>query len=317
MGLAILFILLSSCDDVGRHKALTFFFDGVPPLPGAAAEPASSARNDTKVAASPPVENWRTHEPVKDCTTCHGHQPRRGTSPKVQLVAPIPSLCYRCHQEKDYSAPQGWVHGPVATGDCLLCHEPHKTKTASLLRRPVPELCYRCHETQAVHAVPGHAEPSHKSCVDCHAAHAAETRNLLKPAFLDTPAGQPYRLEVHRRRYQESLHRAHLSVAQGSDFHSLCRMAIGCIDGDQLLLAQAYLEILGEGQLLTEAEKPAVAEVLRQVIALQERESKERSQGRGNEAALKAARQALVATLSALRERRGESERSTSPQTNQ
>ena len=28
----MMFLLLSSCDEVERHKVLTFFFDGVPPL---------------------------------------------------------------------------------------------------------------------------------------------------------------------------------------------------------------------------------------------------------------------------------------------
>ena len=302
-GLTLLFLLLSSCDNVGRHHVLTFFFDGVPPLPGAAGTEAS-VRSDAKIPASSPVENWRMHEPVKDCTACHGNQPRRGASPKVQLVAPIPSLCYQCHQE--YSAPDGWVHGPVATGDCLLCHEPHKTKTESLLRNAIPELCYQCHDPQAVHAVQGHAEPSSGHCVDCHEAHAAETKSLLKPAFLNTPAGLPYKIEVHRRRYEDALHRAHLSMALGSDFHSVCRSIIDYIESDQLLLAEAYLEVLGDSQLLNDLEKPTVAEALRQVIALQQRESRERSQGRESDATLKAARQALAATLRALREHREE-----------
>lgn len=302
--LTILFLLLSSCDEVGRHDALTFFFDGVPPLPGAVAQTESSVPNDTKTRVSRPGENWRMHEPVKDCTTCHGNQPRRGASPKVQLVAPIPALCYQCH--KEYLAPDGWVHGPVATGDCLLCHEPHKARTASLLRKPIPELCFRCHEPQAVHAIQGHAEPSNGHCVDCHAAHAAETKSLLKPAFLNTPAGLPYQLEVQRRRYEDCLQKAHLSVALGADFHSLCRTVIDSLEGDQLRLAQAYLEVLGNSQLVTDMEKPAVADVLRQVRALQEREAREHSQSRESEAALQAARQALAATVRALREHRGE-----------
>lgn len=303
-GLTILFLLLSSCDDVGRHQVLTLFFDGVPSLSGAVPGTESPAPNDVKLPVSPPVEKWRMHEPVKDCTVCHGKQPRRGASPKVQLVASIPSLCYQCHQE--YSAPEGWMHGPVATGDCLLCHEPHKTKTESLLRKPLPELCYQCHEPQAVRAIQGHAELSGRRCVDCHAAHAAETKSLLKPAYLNTPAGRPYKLESRRRRYEESLHKAHLSVALSSDFHNLCRTTIDYLEGDLLLLAQAYLEILGKGPLLMDTERPTVAEVLRQVIALQERESRERSQGRESEATLRAARQTLAATVRALQEHRGE-----------
>jgi hypothetical protein len=91
-------------------------------------------------------------------------------------------------------------------------------------------------------------------------------------------------------------------VALGSDFPSLCRTIIDSIESDQLLLAQAYLEVLGNSQLLTDVERPTVADILRQVIALQEKEARERLQSREGEAALKAAREALAATVRALRE---------------
>jgi predicted CXXCH cytochrome family protein len=187
-GLMVAILLLSSCDEVGRHKTLTFFFDGVPPLRSAVSESAASVAKGPKASPSTPATNWHVHEPVKDCTVCHGNQPRRGTSPKVQLVARVPQLCYQCHPGP--AALEGWVHGPVATGDCLLCHEPHRTKAESLLRKPIPELCFQCHEPRAVHAIQGHAEPSYEHCVDCHEGHAGAKKSLLKPAFLEAPAGQ-------------------------------------------------------------------------------------------------------------------------------
>jgi predicted CXXCH cytochrome family protein len=172
-------LLPAGCDDEGRHQALSFFFDGVPPRRSAAAGKESSVAPEEKTAVGAPVSNWHLHEPIKDCTTCHGNQPRRGTSRKVQLVAQVPQLCYRCHD--DSSASAGWVHGPVATGDCLLCHEPHRTRTEALLRKAAPDLCFLCHEPQAILAIQGHAEPSYGRCVDCHEAHASQGRNLLKP----------------------------------------------------------------------------------------------------------------------------------------
>jgi predicted CXXCH cytochrome family protein len=303
-GLVIIFLLLSSCDEVGRRKALTLFFDGVPPLRREVSETESSVQKNDKAPASAPVGNWHIHEPVKDCTACHGNQPRRGTSGKVQLVAQVPQLCYKCH--KEHEASEGWVHGPVATGDCLLCHEPHKTRTESLLRKPVPELCYQCHEPEAIRAIEGHVEPSHGHCVDCHEGHAGATKSLLKPVFLDTPAGRQYKSDVYRRKYESSLKKARYDVAQGLDFYTVCRTIVDCIEGDQWWPARAYLEVLLDSSLITDAEKPEVAEVLQQVIAVQTSESTEAPEGPEADAA----RKAPVATLRAMAEQRSKQEQS-------
>jgi len=301
-GLTILFLLLSSCEEVGRHKALTFFFDGVPPLRSEISETESSVQKEDKTPAGAPVGSWHTHEPIKDCTSCHGNQFRRGTSRKVQLVAQVPELCHQCH--KEHSPSEGWVHGPVATGDCLLCHEPHKAKNESLLRKPVPELCYQCHESGAIRAIRNHAGPSYGHCVDCHEGHAGETKSLLKPAFLDTPAGQEYKSDAYRRKYENSLKKARYDLAQGLDFYTLCRTIIDCIEGDQWWPARAYLEVFLDSRLITEAEKPKAAEVLRQVIALQARESAGPRKGPEADAASKTP----AAALRALVEQRGERE---------
>jgi len=191
-GWMILFLLLTSCEEGKKHKMLTFFFDGVPPLRGETSAARSTDPNGKEAAAAPPVENWRIHEPLKDCTQCHGRQPRRGFSSKVQLVAEVPQLCCQCHGK--FSALQGWVHGPVAAGDCMLCHEPHKTKTESLLAKPIPELCYQCHEVQAIRTIDKHAEQSYSHCTDCHDGHASATKPLLRPGIVaarEKPAAAP------------------------------------------------------------------------------------------------------------------------------
>lgn len=179
----ILFLLVASCEEEGRHKVLTFFFDGVPPL-GGVSSPQSADPNGRAAGASP-MENWSVHEPVKDCTQCHGQQPRRGFSSKVQLVAGVPQLCHQCHDK--FAALEGWVHGPVAAGDCLLCHNPHRTRTEALLKKAIPELCYQCHETRAIHLIDKHGQPSHAHCTDCHEGHASKARSLLRPTVVAPP----------------------------------------------------------------------------------------------------------------------------------
>ncbi|MFC1793170.1 cytochrome c3 family protein [Planctomycetota bacterium] len=134
--------------------------------------------------------SWGLHEPIKDCVTCHGDQAEQASSDMPYLVASVPKLCYECH--KDYISLAGWVHGPVAMGECLLCHEPHKTDNKSLLRKPVPELCYQCHETKMLQLVANHLDKSFAQCNDCHDGHTSSSRMLLKKDFLKTDAGLDY-----------------------------------------------------------------------------------------------------------------------------
>ncbi len=137
-----------------------------------------------------PAADWGLHEPLKGCTACHGNKPDLNATDKPELVAPVPQLCYTCH--KEYAAMDDWKHGPVATGECLLCHETHQATSRSLLRKPVPELCHHCHEPRMLGLIANHAESSHASCTDCHEAHASPGRMLLKQKYLKSDQGRAY-----------------------------------------------------------------------------------------------------------------------------
>jgi predicted CXXCH cytochrome family protein len=133
---------------------------------------------------------WGLHEPLKNCLPCHSNQSEQASTDQPNLVAPVPELCYGCH--KEYISLEGWVHGPVATGNCLLCHEPHKTDNKFLLSKPIPELCCQCHEARSLKSVANHSDESHAHCNDCHDGHASPGRMLLKQDFLKTDAGLDY-----------------------------------------------------------------------------------------------------------------------------
>jgi len=306
-GLMIVFLLLASCDEVERHNMLTFFFDGVPPLPGEASEVPSSGAKRNEVGTGAPAAGWHVHEAIKNCTNCHGEQRRRGFSSKIQLVAEVPQLCYQCHQE--YSTLEGWVHGPVATGSCLLCHEPHRTKNEFLLLKPVPELCYQCHDLEAVRLIENHAEESYSHCVDCHEGHAGETRGLLRPSFLAGPAGAEYQSEAQRRQYEESLRKARSGLAQGQDFLAISRTIVDYVESGQLWPARAYLEVLLDSSLVADSERPGVAEVLRQVVARQASGPVVHQEGPEAQTPPDTGGQAPAAALSAIRAQRSERER--------
>ena len=297
-------LLLSSCDEVERHKVLTFFFDGVPPLQTATSETKSPGVKDSKAVDAAPTAGWHVHPPLKDCTNCHSDQRRTGFSRKVQLVAEVPKLCYKCHSE--FSTLDTWVHGPVATGDCLLCHEQHKTKTEFLLKKPMPELCFQCHDVQAIRAVKNHKEESYSSCTDCHDGHAGATRSLLRQTFLDKPAGLEYQSEIYRRKYEEATRKAKSDLLQGQDFLAFSRTILNYIEAGQLWPARAYLEALLSSKLIVDTEKPLVAEVLQKVINVQTKPPAEPPEGQVAQDSSGDIKDSAVAALQAIRDQRSE-----------
>jgi len=108
----------------------------------------------------------------------------------MNLVDKVPGLCYRCHDS--YVKQGGWVHGPAASGECLLCHNPHKTNNKSLLRTPMPKLCTNCHEPKSLKLVANHSDQSYEHCNVCHAGHISESKKLLKSNFLNADRGLVY-----------------------------------------------------------------------------------------------------------------------------
>jgi predicted CXXCH cytochrome family protein len=133
---------------------------------------------------------WGLHEPLKNCVPCHGDRWEQASVDQPNLVAPVPKLCYGCH--KEFISLKGWVHGPVATGNCLLCHVSHETDNKSLLSKPIPELCFQCHGAGMLQSIANHSDKSYDKCNNCHEGHTSPGRMLLKQDFLDTDAGLDY-----------------------------------------------------------------------------------------------------------------------------
>ncbi len=170
-------IFCASCDPEERHKILTTFFDGVPPL--YEEEVYVQDPNSIFTVAKKPVAVWYIHEPQKDCAVCHGEKKERTFSSEVQLPVSVPELCYGCH-EGLRSSDKRYIHGPVAVAKCLVCHEPHKTQNKHLLKYPVPQICYNCHNTEWTATISGHELEEYKQCLDCHSGHDSRQRYLLK-----------------------------------------------------------------------------------------------------------------------------------------
>ncbi|HWB84901.1 MAG TPA: DmsE family decaheme c-type cytochrome [Bryobacteraceae bacterium] len=93
----------------------------------------------------------RVNEGVMTCTDCHNphgaFQPtwRMGQRPyMVKQVLNNEEPCLKCHTDK--RGPFVYEHPPVRAEGCEVCHYPHGSTNARLLRRPVVfTLCLTCH----------------------------------------------------------------------------------------------------------------------------------------------------------------------------
>lgn len=153
-----------------NHRALTLFFDGVPPP-----KPAVSAESRATPGQATPLTRPRTgteHGPyaAKMCDACHAS---RATN---SLLAPPTELCGRCHA-LDLS--KTYVHGPIASGGCLVCHDPHASRYPHLLLSDSGAFCLHCHDRGDLDAVAAH-EGVEAPCTECHEAHMSDKKYLLK-----------------------------------------------------------------------------------------------------------------------------------------
>ena len=181
MLLVFLGIFVVSCDEVEHHDVLTFFFEGVPPLHGQLTEELVDS-DSQGLSRKGPKQPWFIHQPRKDCTVCHDKSKQRLFSSQTYLRKPVPELCYQCHV--DYTTSASYVHGPVAVGRCLFCHNPHKSRIEHLLVEPEPQLCYLCHNIDTVSLIPAHLVKQQFACTDCHNAHTSSVKYLLNEAPL-------------------------------------------------------------------------------------------------------------------------------------
>jgi predicted CXXCH cytochrome family protein len=172
VGTAILLVatLSAGCGAMARHRVLSALFDGVPyPME---AVPAGEAQGAAPGTPAPRSVGYREHGPyaARMCSACHE------AAATNALVVPAGELCARCHA---LSLSRKNIHGPLASGGCLVCHDPHSSRYGSLLVSESDTFCLHCHDASAVARIPGH-EDTGQQCTGCHDAHMSDERFLLK-----------------------------------------------------------------------------------------------------------------------------------------
>jgi predicted CXXCH cytochrome family protein len=161
-----------------RHRLLTIFFDGVPPLYPEEPEPMPEALgggNAPRIARVRAANrNASVHGPVaeKACDQCHSSRYSN------KLKAEKEELCWNCHDREDFAGEV--VHGPFAAGFCQACHDPHRSQYEYLLVSDKTDLCESCHEQYDMAAIPEHSSGEDRLCQSCHDPHAAARKFMLK-----------------------------------------------------------------------------------------------------------------------------------------
>ncbi|MCL5024678.1 MAG: hypothetical protein M1497_15190 [Nitrospirae bacterium] len=164
--LLILMAFVYGCEGKSSYKVLSFFFDGVPP-PGQAK---SEAGREAKTEGTQPKTTYREHGPyaARQCEACHV----RGSN---RLVLPIEELCLKCHT---LDLRKKYVHGPLASGGCKVCHEPHGSAYPYLLVAEPKEFCLYCHNRNDIAKQAAH-KGVEAQCTSCHDAHSSDKKYLL------------------------------------------------------------------------------------------------------------------------------------------
>ncbi len=149
---------------------------------GGRSSPECYSCHQAKVTAS----EWK-HSPAASllCRSCH-----RDDLAQAKVGIPsgkVETVCFTCHINNSKWVAMAHIHGPVGTGDCTICHDPHGSNHKfQLWTDGRAKLCVICHEDKKKYAsravkqkLKVHGILSARGCVVCHSPHATEYRFQL------------------------------------------------------------------------------------------------------------------------------------------
>lgn len=161
---------------------------------------------------------------------------------QTQLKARMPELCYRCHKELKKEFSKVYVHVPVKKGQCNICHNPHTSNQAFLIKDEINHLCMNCHKgtRNDFRKESIHTAFQRGKCTDCHNPHSTNYRYLLTKAqntlCLDCHEAmkdqfrQAYLIPPFKEGRCLSCHHAHASYESNQLVKSPNQLCQGCHD---------------------------------------------------------------------------------------
>ena len=171
--------MLAGGNKYTSYKVLNAVFDGVPHPDDLTKEVTTleevpSEDEAVRLALLPLRYTHPSAGTEGGCALCHG--------PPKDLVIPGKDMCVRCHAHVREKKP--FIHGPAVL-DCIVCHEPHESKTKSLLKIIGNELCFECHYRQ--NREDAYKTEEHRDmeevefvCLACHDPHGGKDRFFVK-----------------------------------------------------------------------------------------------------------------------------------------
>ncbi len=136
----------------------------------------------SKEDAKPPegFQPYFAHFSLEGEGQCHNCHNLKGDLPDYKKMIPSATCATgQCHPQMGKGK---FVHGPVGSGTCIACHNPHGTPNPNMVTRPGREGCYICHETQREEFKGKviHSPVAEGACSDCHNPHQSDMKFQLK-----------------------------------------------------------------------------------------------------------------------------------------
>ena len=123
-------------------------------------------------------EQFRSHTKTDSlaCMICHQRQ-----SDATFARSGTESSCFVCHENRRGMFSQEFVHGPVASGSCGICHDPHGSRYEKSLNHPTQILCFSCHQEveEQLSMTEVHEPFLEGHCTACHDPHSTGNRWVL------------------------------------------------------------------------------------------------------------------------------------------
>jgi predicted CXXCH cytochrome family protein len=210
---------LAGCSTQTKHRWLTFFFDGVPPIGAETNPPPAAIAYDEEGrpvgvflpstnAAPAPAPPFTRHPPYEDrqCTECHE------SKFSVRLKDTQLKVCFACHD--DFLAALKVKHQPAENGECTACHDSHGSPLPKMLTKAVPALCSECHDDVLAKGAVKHQPVENGECASCHLPHAGPNKALLVKAdpqvcFECHETADLAKVAAHRDQLEQACSRCH------------------------------------------------------------------------------------------------------------